>query len=126
MIGEGGCWQIHVMSEHESLPEIERFLDRLGYSCSEPEYVSYRQKLLREWVTHFADVHGEHALRNAALARLAEPDPRAVERALSCLFVVGCLSDVSAIEELNSHSDLGVRKAARTCLFEIRQRGSTA
>jgi hypothetical protein len=84
--------------------------------------VSARQEVLREWVWEVAHRHGRDALRGAALARLAGADPRAVERALACLFVIGSLSDVSDIEPLLHHADPDVRKAARTCRFEIRHR----
>ncbi len=111
------------MPQREPSADIERFLDRLTYSCSEPEYVGFRQGALREWVTRFADAFGWDTLRAAALARLSDDDPRTVERAISCLFVVGRLPDISAVEPLVSHSDLGVQKAAKTCVFEIRHRG---
>jgi hypothetical protein len=45
-----------------------------------------------------------------------------IEGALSLLFVVGTMSDVAAVEPLVSHSDIGVQKAAQTCLSEIRHR----
>jgi hypothetical protein len=102
--------------------EIERFLDRLTYSCSEPESVSFRQETVREWVSQVADAHGWDELRMAAIARLSHDDPRLVERALTCLFVVGTALDVTVVEPCLSHSDESVRKAARTCLFEIQRR----
>ena len=109
-----------VMPQFEPSAEIERFLDRLIYSCSEAAYVSTRQRVLRDFVTRFADAYGWDALRSAALARLSDSDPRSVERGLSCLFVVGTSDDVPAVERLTAHSDVDVQKAARTCLFELR------
>jgi hypothetical protein len=45
-----------------------------------------------------------------------------IERALTCLFVVGNSSDVAAVKPFASHDVEFVRKAARTCLVEIRRR----
>jgi hypothetical protein len=114
--------QLVVMPQSSPSAEIQRFLDRLTYSCSEPEYVSFQQEAVREWVSQVADAHGWEELRVAAIARLSHEDPRMVERALTCLFVVGTALDVPSVEPLVSHSDESVRKAARTCLFELHRR----
>jgi hypothetical protein len=45
-----------------------------------------------------------------------------VENALACLFVVGTSADIPAVEPLLQHPTEAVRKAARTCLFEMRRR----
>src|SRR6185437_14348737 len=106
-------------SQPDLSAEIERFLDRLVYTCSEPAYVSTRQGFLRDFVTRFADAYGWDALRRAARARLSNSDPRSIERRLTCLFVVGTSNDLSAVEHLTTHPDVDVQKAARTCLFAI-------
>ena len=49
-----------------------------------------------------------------------------LEHALAVLFVVGNAGDTAAVEPLLSHRDERVRKAARTCLFEIRRRPAEA
>ncbi len=103
---------------------IKRLLARLPYSCSEPEYTHFRQDIVRKWIRDVADAHenGLQQVRDAALAQLADPDPAMLQRAITCLFVVGRSSDVPAVEPLTSHPDESVRKAAHTCLFEIRRR----
>ena len=103
---------------------IERFLARVTYSCSEPEFVHSRQDVLRQWVTEVADAHadGWELLRQGAVAQLAKNDSESVDRALAVLFVVGAANDAGTVEKLLSHQDERVRKAARTCLFEIRRR----
>jgi IS1 family transposase/transposase-like protein len=45
-----------------------------------------------------------------------------LEQSLACLFVIGLATDAYAVEPLLSHPDEAIRKAARTCMFEIRQR----
>lgn len=111
------------MRQREVPVWIETLLSR-GFSCSEPEYVHYRQERLRKWITESTQGHenGEQQLRDAALGRLSADDPKALVRALSCLFVVGASSDGGAVEPLTKHSDEAVRKAARTCLFELQRR----
>jgi hypothetical protein len=53
---------------------------------------------------------------------LRHDDPAVVERALTCLFVVGLSSEVNAVEQLLDHPDESVSKAARICAFELRRR----
>jgi hypothetical protein len=45
-----------------------------------------------------------------------------IECALAVLFVVGKSNDAAAVEPLLLHQNERVQKAARTCLFELRQR----
>lgn len=47
-----------------------------------------------------------------------------VVRALGCLYMVGKGTDAPVVEPFLSHPQDFVRKAARTCLFEIRKRSS--
>jgi hypothetical protein len=49
-----------------------------------------------------------------------------IDRALAVLFVVGNAADAAAVESVLSHRDERLRKAARTCLFEIRRRPAEA
>jgi hypothetical protein len=102
------------MSQPELSPQLARNIDRF--------LDSNRQRVLREWVKRFADAYGSQATRTAAFALLSDEDPKMVEVALSILFVVGTSSDVAAVEPLVSHTDIGVQKAARICLSEIRHR----
>ena len=102
---------------------IERLLKVGWYSCSEPQYVQYRQGLLREWVLEAVEGHvnGRNELRDACVRHLTDSDETVVKNALSCLFVVGTSVDVPAVEPILDHSTEKVRKAARTCIFEMRR-----
>lgn len=103
---------------------IERVLNVGSFSCSEEAYVGFRTGKLREFVLEasasFDD--GYALLRSAALERLSSSNTRHLDRALSCLYVLGTSEDVPAVEQLVKHSDDQVRKAAQVCLFEIRRR----
>jgi hypothetical protein len=103
---------------------LQSLLAGTPVSCSEPAWVHARQGLLREHVCNVADAHenGYELLRQGAVARLAEHDAHALVSALSVLFVVGIASDAAAVEPLLEHRSEEVRKAARTCHFEIRRR----
>ena len=112
------------MAQNELPTGIERLLTRLKWSCSEPEFVRIRQCAIRQVVREVADAHedGWELLREGAVAQLADEEADMIDRALSVLFVVGNASEAAAVEPLLSHPDQRVRKAARTCLFEIRRR----
>jgi hypothetical protein len=103
---------------------IERLLTRGSYSCAQPKWVHFRQGLLRETILAAAaeNENGLEQLRATALEQLGDSDPYLIERALTCLFVVGASSDVAAVQPLVSHDVEFVRKAAKTCLVEIRRR----
>ena len=102
---------------------IERLLTRGSYSCSQPKWVHFRQGLLRETILAAAENERDlEQLRVAALEQLGDSDPHLIERALTCLFVVGVSSDVASVKFLTSHEDEFVRKAGKTCLVEIRRR----
>ena len=103
---------------------IENLLHSQPYSCSEPAYVHLRQRWVREHISAHvaANNDGAEQLRSACRERLPDDDAALVERALTCLFVVGVADDAPAVEPLLAHTDELVRKAARTCLFEIRRR----
>ena len=113
-----------VLNDSELPYWIRNILSKRWYSCSEPAYVHFRQGLLREWVMEAVDGHenGREQLRQACCAYLQHDDVQVVKQALACLFVVGLKTDAKAIEPLLSHSHEAIRKAARTCLFEIRRR----
>jgi len=82
------------------------------------------QRWVRKSVLEAVEQHenGAELLRAACLAHLHDGDPGVVVRALSCLFAIGTPSDLSAVESLLQHAEESVRKAARTCEFEIRHR----
>ena len=103
---------------------IQDILSKRWYSCSEPAYVHFRQDLLREWVIRAVDSYedGREQLRQACRAYLQHEDTQVVLQSLACLFVIGLSADATAVEPLLSHPDESIRKAARTCLFEIRRR----
>lgn len=80
---------------------IERLLTRGTYSCSEPKWVRFRQGFLRETILKAAAAENENGmeqLRGAALEQLSDSDPYLIERALTCLFVVGVSSDTEAVK----------------------------
>jgi hypothetical protein len=103
---------------------IRNILSKRWYSCSEPAYVHFRQGLLRERVLEAIDgqENGREQLRQACCAYLQHEDRQVLEQALACLFVIGVATDANGVEPLLHHSDEAIRKAARTCLFEIRRR----
>ena len=113
-----------VLNDSELPYWIRNILSHRWYSCSEPAYVHFRQGLLREWVMEAVDGHenGREQLRQACCAYMQHDDAQVIKQALACLFVVGLATDANAVEPLLSHSDEAIRKAARTCLFEIRRR----
>src|SRR5262249_40289786 len=95
---------------------IDRLLTRGHYSFSEPKWVHFRKGLLRETILNAAaeNENGMEQLRGAALEQLGDGNPYLIERALTCLFVVGVSSDAEAVKPLASHEVEFVRKAART------------
>jgi hypothetical protein len=113
-----------VLNDSELPYWIRDILSHRWYSCSESAYVHFRQDLLREWVMQAVDGHenGREQLRQACCAYLQHDDTQVLEQSLACLFVIGLAMDANAVEPLLSHSDESIRKAARTCLFEIRRR----
>ena len=117
------------MSQRELPTGIQRLLSRgPNYSCSETGYVHFRQDQLRRYVGEVVGGHedGARLLREGAQEQLSHDDPQMLDHALACLFVVGNRDDVPAIEPLLSHPLESIRKAARTCLFEVRRRTAEA
>ena len=100
-------------------------LARLGFSCAENGFVQARVSAMRDHVEAVADSvqNGRAELRAAALRQLTDERPEMVDRAVSCLFVLGTADDLGAIRPLIDHGDVRVQKAARTCVFELERRG---
>ena len=61
-------------------------------------------------------------LRSIAIQRLGSDDIDHLVIALLALFVVGISEDINLIKPLTAHSDGYVKKAAKTCLFELKKR----
>ena len=103
---------------------IEHLLTRLPWTCVESKHVLYRLKLMKKAVQNAVadEIDGAQRLGSASLEELKNEDPHVVVRALSCLFVVGSREDEQAVGMLSKHPDQQVRKAARSCLFEMRRR----
>lgn len=103
---------------------IQDVLSKRWYSCSEPVHVHFRQDLLRGLVNRAVEGYedGREQLRKACCACLQLEDEQLMEQSLACLFVIGLVTDAPAVELLLHHPDESIRKAARTCLFEIRRR----
>ena len=112
------------MSQRELPAGIQLLLRRGSFSCSEAEFVQFRQEHLRKRVTEVAEAHenGRELLREAAAMQLGSGDIDMIDHALAVMFVVGVASDAAVIQPLLSHPADRVQKAARTCLFEIRRR----
>ncbi|HEY8665941.1 MAG TPA: hypothetical protein VIL86_04705 [Tepidisphaeraceae bacterium] len=120
------------MAAQSELPsQIKQLLVHPGLSCSTGgPYTRFHQRLLRKQVQSVVDAYenGRGLLRYAAKEqlhtarqKLTEDDVGMIDRALACLFVVGDIGDIPEVEALLSHRAESIRKAARTCLFEIRQ-----
>lgn len=94
----------------------------------ESQYSPYRQGLLKRQVLERVDSipGGREQLRDAALEELQGADPQRVGEALAFLLVVGRNSDCGAVEPLTRSDDERIRKAAKTCLYELRRRGEDA
>ena len=103
---------------------IRDLLTRLPYSCADTPQYQIRRDILCERVIEVADNYagGREQLRTACCAHLSHEDADIVVHALSCLFVVGLAIDAPAVESLLSHEDEHIRKAAKTCIFELRRR----
>jgi hypothetical protein len=103
---------------------IEQLFTQLWFSCSQNEYVHLRQNILRDQVIQIVETHenGNEELRQACHICLQHDNKGIIERGIACLFVIGSARDISFIEPLLQHPEESVRKAARTCIFEIKHR----
>lgn len=113
----------------KELPTWVRVLLRCAaYSCAEPEYVEFRQGLLRKSVLESIEgvENGRDELCVLGHDFLAGNDAEMIDRALGWLFVLGTEADAPAVQPHTRSSDESVRKAAKTCLFEIRRRPAKA
>jgi hypothetical protein len=100
------------------------FKSSLRLDWVEGAYALFRQRLWKEWVLSRIEgiVDGAEILRRASLEELASEDLHMVSRALMCLIVVGLPSDIGDVERLLDHPQEYIRKAARTCRFELKQK----
>lgn len=103
----------------------ERTLKRAGYSCAEPEYVSFRQDAIRDAVQRIAEAEGDdgRALRESCRIALSSERDELLSGAIAYLFVLGELVDIERLRPLLNHADPNIAKAVRTCIFEIKHRG---
>jgi len=60
-------------------------------------------------------------LRRAALEAIQSDDSRRQVQGFSFLLVAGEVQDILVVEPYTSSSDENIQKAAKTCLFELRQ-----
>lgn len=104
---------------------MEEMLRKQPFFCSEPGYVHLRQGWVREDILATIEAYNGRweDVRQFCCNHLQDEDVTVVANALTCLFVVGIPDDVSLVEPLLTHPDESVRKAAQTCLFEIRRHG---
>jgi hypothetical protein len=113
-------------SDEQEWPSwIRDLLEGRLFSCAQPAYVHDRQQLIREDIIEVVDVYedGREHLRRACREALVSDDPVLKDHALSCLFAVGLRDDVEFVEPLLHDPEEAIRKAAQTCLFELRKRG---
>ena len=110
----------------ESYPAWIEWLFRsgIGLGCFDGEYALFRQRLARENIQSLIDAEPEslQLLRRSSLQELHSTDTHKIERALLYLMVVGRAADVAAVETLLRHPSEIVRKAAKTCRFELKKR----
>jgi len=100
------------------------FRSGLALGCFESRYAPFRQGVMKESVAEYiaSVTDGAERLRTVCLQALNSEDLRIAERALAYLLVVGDASDADVVDPLVAHPNETIRKAARTCLFELRRR----
>ena len=100
-------------------------LIRMGVSCAEDGWIRARADGLRSHVLAVADSmeNGRELLKTAALERLTGQSPEMIDRAISCIFVLGTADDLDSIRPLLNHEDSRVQKVARVCVFELERKG---
>jgi hypothetical protein len=99
------------------------FQSGVGSGNFDPPYALSRQRNDRRQVTSMveSETDGARQLREASLTELRGDDPGRVERSLFYLMMVGQPADVPSVERLLGHPKETIKKAARTCLFELKR-----
>jgi hypothetical protein len=94
------------------------------YTASYALHTAFLLKFVNGLVAEEADAqpNGREELRQVALSELNSPDPQVVAMSLLLLGVVGQSDDLAAIESLAVHTADIVQRAARTSLFELKQK----
>lgn len=116
------------MCREGELPrEVKRLLTIDYFSCSEPAHVKLRQECLRGFVQRVAQtqIQGWEIIQRAAVAQLEHSNPKMIDRALSILYIVGEKENIPRVQQFLEHPHEQVRKAARTCLFELQKRNQS-
>lgn len=100
------------------------FQSGIGLGNFDPPYALSRQRRDAERVLSMieSESDGCRQLRDACLNELGNHDAARVERAIFYLMMVGRPEDMAAIERRLSHPSETVKKAVKTCLFELRKR----
>ena len=100
------------------------FKSAVGKNCFEGEYAPFRQDMWKDEIRSRMEgvPNAGRDLRSAALAELCSEDLYRLSSAIMCLIVVGKPGDASHIEQLTSHANEYIRKAAKSCLFELRRK----
>ena len=100
------------------------FRSGIGLSCFDACNARFHQANARKNVQDLieSEADGTEELRDASLIELCSDDARRVERALAYLMVVGQKADIPAIAAMDGHPDEIVKKAAKTCGFELSKR----
>ena len=100
------------------------FRSGIGLSCFDAYNARFHQRNARKYVQDLIESqkNGTAELRDVSLNELCSDDARRVERALAYLMVVGRGADIPAIASTGSHPDEIVKKAAKTCRFELSKR----
>ena len=100
-------------------------LFRSGFSIGnfETSYAAFRLRTVKDLIEDRIpqEPGSREALRQAALEELDNPNHLIVERALFFLLVVGHAIDAKAVKPLKHSPNEVIQKAAKTCLFELRQ-----
>jgi len=103
---------------------VDDLLRHPMFFCNQPDFVKFRQGLIRERILETINSYpdGTRLLHAGACQYLQHAEPWDILCALTSLFVIGTTEDVALVEPFLRHSSNSVRKAAQTCLFEIKRR----
>ncbi len=97
--------------------------DSADYSLRSAFLLKFTNEILAEKVCSEPD--GREQLRQAALAELGSEDPEVVALSLVYLGVVGRPEDLPTVQRFVDDPSELVRRAARTCAFELTHPGKT-